>query len=114
EADGRPTIVQSAHLSPAALVLSAFRIGRFVPGRLHRRSIGAGRADVTTAAETWTSGACVSISTALLRDVGGFDDSYFLYFEDADLGRRIGRVHPHVRMRTAAVPPGVHGVGGSA
>ena len=37
----------------------------------------------------WATGACFAISAELWREVGGFDDDYFLYWEDIDLSRRI-------------------------
>ena len=36
----------------------------------------------------WVSGACMIIRRKTLRDVGPFDDRFFMYFEDADLCRR--------------------------
>ncbi|WP_434316711.1 glycosyltransferase [Leifsonia sp. P73] len=39
----------------------------------------------------WLSGACVLIRTTAWREVGGFDLGYFMYFEDVDLGDRLGR-----------------------
>ncbi len=38
---------------------------------------------------TWVSGACFVISSRLWEQVGGFDDDYFLYWEDVDLSRRV-------------------------
>lgn len=38
---------------------------------------------------TWVSGACFAISAALWIEIGGFDDDYFLYWEDVDLSRRV-------------------------
>jgi len=38
----------------------------------------------------WLSGACVLVSADLFRRLDGFDERYFMYFEDVDLGRRIG------------------------
>jgi hypothetical protein len=37
----------------------------------------------------WVSGACFLIETNLYREIGGFDESFFLYMEDADLGKRV-------------------------
>lgn len=37
----------------------------------------------------WATGACFAISAELWREVGGFDDDYFLYWEDIDLSHRI-------------------------
>lgn len=33
----------------------------------------------------WVSGACMALSVELWEKVGGFDDDYFLYWEDVDL-----------------------------
>jgi hypothetical protein len=37
----------------------------------------------------FVSGAFMFCRTAILKAVGGFDERYFLYFEDADLSRKI-------------------------
>ena len=49
------------------------------------------------------SGCFMLVDTKVLQEVGGFDERYFLYFEDFDLSLRIGRlgglVHsPNVRI----------------
>jgi len=36
----------------------------------------------------WLLGSCLFIRAKALRDVGGFDEHFFLYFEDTDLCRR--------------------------
>jgi N-acetylglucosaminyl-diphospho-decaprenol L-rhamnosyltransferase len=38
----------------------------------------------------WLSGSCVMVSGAVFETLGGFDEGYFMYFEDVDLGYRIG------------------------
>jgi len=38
------------------------------------------------------SGCCMMMRTATLKQVGGFSDCYFLYFEDFDLSLRLGKV----------------------
>ena len=39
------------------------------------------------------SGCFMFCRTELLKELGGFDEGYFLYFEDYDLARRIQRTH---------------------
>lgn len=36
----------------------------------------------------WLSGACLLVDRAAFEKVGCFDESYFMYFEDVDLGRK--------------------------
>lgn len=36
----------------------------------------------------WVSGACMMVRTEMLKDIGLFDESFFLYFEEIDLCRR--------------------------
>ena len=39
----------------------------------------------------WLSGACLLLPAAAWRRLEGFDDEYFMFFEDVDLGERVGR-----------------------
>ncbi len=39
----------------------------------------------------WLSGSCFLVDTEAFWSVGGFDPGYFMYFEDVDLGARLGR-----------------------
>ena len=50
------------------------------------------------------TGCCMFFRGDLLRSLGGFDERFFLYLEDADIGRRVNRVarvayEPSVRVR---------------
>ncbi len=39
----------------------------------------------------WLSGACLVLRRTAFEQVGGFDEGYFMFFEDTDLGDRLGR-----------------------
>jgi N-acetylglucosaminyl-diphospho-decaprenol L-rhamnosyltransferase len=39
----------------------------------------------------WLSGSCVLVRRSVFDQLGGFDEKFFMYFEDVDLGFRIGR-----------------------
>jgi GT2 family glycosyltransferase len=60
----------------------------------------------------WLSGACMLIRRSVLAQVDGFDERYFLYWEDADLCRRIRALGYDVRYVPAATA--VHRVGHSS
>lgn len=124
---GRPASVINAYPTPLSIVLSGYRAGR-VAGRgslvrtMFQPLLGAWgsshRASSTPQArllgEAWCSGALFSIDTARIRSVGGFDDGYFLYFEDTDVCRRLAIAFPDMTVRVADVVPALHEVGGSA
>jgi len=60
----------------------------------------------------WLSGACMLARRDALAVVGGFDERYFLYWEDADLCRRLRARGYHVRYVPGATA--VHRVGHSS
>jgi GT2 family glycosyltransferase len=129
DGEGRPTSVVNRYPTPLSLVLTAYRLGRFAPrggrlravltprlgrwGREHATSMTAVEG-VWSLRDHWASGAVVSFDSDRLRSVGGFDDDYFLYFEDVDLCRRLAERHPAMRLRMARTVPAIHTVGGSA
>lgn len=59
----------------------------------------------------WVSGACFALSCSLWQRIGGFDDAYFLYWEDADLSRKVWDAGGEVRvLQTASA---IHDEGGT-
>lgn len=127
DGDGRPASVVNAYPTPLALVLTGYRAGRLAArgslgrtalqrllgrwGSAHATSSGPGTRSLQ---EAWCSGALFSVDAERVRAVRGFDDGYFLYFEDADLCRRLARAFPAMTVRTAGTEPALHTVGGSA
>ncbi|MHB8464576.1 MAG: glycosyltransferase [Acidimicrobiales bacterium] len=114
DGDGVPTVVACPYPGPVRLLLAAYRLGRFAPrsglrGRVVARPFGS-----RPLRDAWISGAVLSVDAGRLRAVGGFDERYFLYFEDVNLCARLAERFPSMRARVAAVAPGVHGVGGAA
>ncbi|MFG6492862.1 glycosyltransferase family 2 protein [Microbacterium sp. P03] len=59
----------------------------------------------------WVSGACFAVSSSLWNRVGGFDDEYFLYWEDVDLSRKVLEAGGQVTVLPTAVA--VHDEGGT-
>jgi GT2 family glycosyltransferase len=60
----------------------------------------------------WLAGACMLARRAALQEVGGFDERYFLYWEDADVCRRLRGRGYEIRYVPAA--SAVHRVGHSS
>ncbi|AYG04273.1 glycosyltransferase family 2 protein [Gryllotalpicola protaetiae] len=64
----------------------------------------------------WLSGSCFLVRRSAFDSIGGFDDSYFMYFEDVDLGARLSAAG----WRNLYVPgavvthSGAHSTSGSA
>jgi hypothetical protein len=129
DSENRPTSVTSRYPSGLSHLISGYRLGRYAPrggrarsilsrglgswGRAHEQSLRH-PAGSWPLRERWVSGAVLSIDSARLRAIGGFDERYFLYYEDVDLCRRFSRRFPTARAVVADVAPGSHQVGGSA
>ncbi len=129
EADGVPNAVVNPYWTVPAFLATAWRLGRFAPrggrriekvmpllgpwGRGHRDSL-THRPGEWPVSERWVAGAVLSLPTEAICRVGGFDEEYFLYFEDADLHQRLARSHPELKIRLADIEPAHHAVGGSA
>jgi GT2 family glycosyltransferase len=59
----------------------------------------------------WLSGACFAMHRDLWTTVAGFDDDYFLYWEDVDLSYRVVKAGGRLAVRQDLVA--VHDVGGT-
>lgn len=58
----------------------------------------------------WATGACFAISAEMWRRLGGFDEEYFLYWEDIDLSHRVLDAGGSLVLADAVV---VHDEGGT-
>lgn len=84
---------------PSARRLPSLRTGvghalfaRTWPGNPWTRAYLQDRHEATdNTAVGWLSGACVLVRREAFEQLGGFDDGYFMYFEDVDLGHRLGK-----------------------
>ena len=89
---------------------------RLLPGlAVARRNVvtdAAGAGPGTSVVVDWLSGACMLARRDALEAVDGFDEGYFMYWEDADLCRRLRARGCHVRYVPAAIA--VHRVGHSS
>lgn len=82
-----------------------------------RRYRGQNRPAGTSWRQTgWLSGSCLLVRRAAFDAIGGFDESYFMYFEDVDLGKRLAEAGwQNVYMPTASVVhTGAHSTATSA
>lgn len=79
--------------------------------RVSQRNVPGG-SPVAAATVDWVSGACMLVRRDALARVNGFDERYFLYWEDADLCRRLRLVGYNVRYAPAATA--IHRVGHSS
>ena len=88
---------------------------RLLPGLgVSRRNVLDGQvaAGGPSVAVDWVSGACMLARRDALDSVRGFDERYFLYWEDADLCRRLR--HRGYQIRYVPAATAVHRVGHSS
>lgn len=105
EADGRigalgPRIrTPDGAIYPSARRLPSFRVGvghGLLAGRWRRnpwtrRYLQEELGEVDAPTPTgWLSGSCLLIRREAFEQIGGFDPGFFMYFEDVDLGKRLG------------------------
>ncbi len=64
---------------------------RVWPSNPWSRSYRQSEAAIDERTAGWLSGSCFLVRRAAFDSVGGFDPRYFMYFEDVDLGERLGK-----------------------
>ena len=95
---------------PSARALPGLRTGighglfaRVWPGNPWTRRYR-GATDGRERSAGWLSGSCVMVRREAFEAIGGFDPGYFMFFEDVDLGLRLGRAgYASVYLPTAVV-----------
>lgn len=100
--DGRTT--SSAHPFETWLTVLASRFGAGLLPLPLRQLLGGGRRrevydacqDGYPVAVDWVSGACLAARTSLLRQLGGLDEGYFMFYEDEELCLQAWRHGAHV------------------
>jgi N-acetylglucosaminyl-diphospho-decaprenol L-rhamnosyltransferase len=66
-------------------------LGKVWPSNPWTRAYKQQDASIAERAAGWLSGSCVLVRREAFDAVGGFDSRYFMYFEDVDLGDRLGK-----------------------
>ena len=85
----------------------------FPNSRMVRANILSNKSDGKSAMEVdWVSGACMVVRRKALEEVGVFDEQFFLYWEDADLCRRMADKGWKIVYYPKAIIE--HAVGGSS
>jgi N-acetylglucosaminyl-diphospho-decaprenol L-rhamnosyltransferase len=91
ELDG--SVYPSARPLPGLMLGAGHALfGRVWPGnpwtRRYRPTFQAGGPDRDAG---WLSGSCLLVRRDAWEGIGGFDEEFFMFFEDVDLGRRLGQ-----------------------
>jgi N-acetylglucosaminyl-diphospho-decaprenol L-rhamnosyltransferase len=78
-------------------------IGSFMRDRSMAREYELAATATEPVSTTMVSGACFAIGREAFLEIGGFDEAFFLYFEDADLCRRVLKAGMPIRYLPQAV-----------
>ena len=111
--DGSLQVAARNFPTPLTHLVEAFRLYRllrYVPG-LGRRYLLLSKQDEARQVD-WVVGACILLRVAAVRDVGAFDDSFFMYSEEMDWCLRASRKGWEVWFEPTAVA--THRLGGSS
>lgn len=102
DAGGRRQVTARRFPTPLEVFLQESGLHRLLPGKL---------ADHAPRRVDWVLGAALAVRCEAMSEVGGFDESYFMYNEEVDLCVRLWRAGWEVHY--APVTPVVH-VGGAS
>ena len=100
--DGRDQILGKRNPKPKYLIASRLRKGKEISKSL--REYAMLDCDLSKPTEIENASGCfMFFRTEILRKIGGFDERYFMYFEDADITRMVNRVsktvyYPYARI----------------
>ncbi|MFC6354791.1 glycosyltransferase family 2 protein [Luethyella okanaganae] len=108
---------------PSARAVPSIRVGighglfaNIWPGNPWTARYHADTATDRPRAAGWLSGACLLVRRSAFEAGGGFDEGFFMYFEDVDLGYRFAKNDWHNIYQPAAevVHTGAHSTSGSS